>query len=149
MSIITVALANIDGYRYRQIDRVLQGEAGITLMGKIDAMDKWIRPRVLLVNLSQNDDENLALLISLRSECPGVHIVLLADVSVQDETIFNALEIGARGFLIMDAVGRYLPTAIRLVCRGEAWVPRKMLGCIMDRRNDLVSRRHLSKAEHV
>lgn len=178
MSIITVATANLDGDRCRQIDQLLQGEAGITLLGNFNASSgyacddrngrmfgsyhveqrptatssisevdwvKRIKPRVMLVNLLKSNDD-LALLLTLRSECPEVYIVLLADDSIRETELFQALEIGARGFMREETVSRYLPTAIRVVGRGEAWVPRKMLGGLMDRRNELVASRYMLKA---
>jgi hypothetical protein len=93
---------------------------------------KRLKPHVMLVNLDMSADEDHALLLSLRSECPEVLMVLLADDSVHENKIMQALEIGVRGYLKKEAARLHLSRAIQVVGRGEAWVPRKMLGNIMD-----------------
>jgi DNA-binding NarL/FixJ family response regulator len=93
---------------------------------------KRLKPHVMLVSLDLGADEDHALLLSLRNECPEVHMVLLADDSVHENTIMQALEMGVRGYLKKEAALLHLSRAIQVVGRGEAWVPRKMLGNIMD-----------------
>jgi DNA-binding NarL/FixJ family response regulator len=44
-----------------------------------------------------------------------------------------ALSNGARGYLKEKAISSFLPKAVRQVEAGEAWVPRKMVGKIVDR----------------
>lgn len=158
---VTVAIADADCDRRAGYESVLQGEIGITLLGKVrssHAIDndatftdrrlkprtnvsanedevariKRLKPLVLLVNLNLCADEDYALLLSLRCECPDSLIVLLADDSVHENKIIQALEIGARGYLKNETAQHYLTKAIQVVGRGEAWVSRKMLGNIMD-----------------
>lgn len=93
---------------------------------------KRLKPLVLLVNLNLCTDEDYALLLSLRRECPDTLMVFLADDSVHESKILKVLEIGARGYLKYETVQFHLSGAIQAVGRGEAWVPRKMLGNIMD-----------------
>jgi DNA-binding NarL/FixJ family response regulator len=59
--------------------------------------------------------------------------VLLTDDTVNESRILQALEVGAIGYLKNEAVELHLSRAVTVVGRGEAWVPRKMLGKIMDR----------------
>jgi DNA-binding NarL/FixJ family response regulator len=161
MKNVTVAIADIDHDRRLLYERLLHGEDGITLLsnvgpGKGDRNDhafvnrrsqqrtdvsacenevariKRLRPSVMLVNVDMNNDEDHALLLSLRCECPDAHIVLLTDDFVQESKIIQALAIGARGYLSNEAVKFHLSRAVQVVGRGEAWVPRKMLGNIMD-----------------
>jgi DNA-binding NarL/FixJ family response regulator len=161
MKNVTVAIADIDHDRRVGYERLLHGEDGITLLSNVGpsngerndhafanrrlkqrtnisacenevARIKRLKPNVMLVNLDMSADENHALLISLRCECPEARIVLLADDSVHDSKIIQALEIGVRGYLRKATVERYLSKAVQVVGHGEAWVPRKMLGNIMD-----------------
>jgi DNA-binding NarL/FixJ family response regulator len=162
MQTITVAVADVNRDRRMGYERLLYGEDGITLLSNVGpsngerndhafvnrrlqqrtnvtecenevARIKRLRPAVMLINLDTGADENHALLLSLRSVCPESHIVLLADDTVQDEELIQALEIGARGYLKYEAIELHLSKAVQVVGRGEAWVPRKMLGSIMDR----------------
>ncbi len=162
MQTVTVAVADVDRERRAGYERLLYGENGITLLSNVGlsnggrndhafvnrrvrqrtdisacenevARIKRLQPLVTLVNLDLSEDEGHALLLSLRSECPEAHIVLLTNGLVQESKILQALEIGARGYLSGETVELHLSKAVQVVGRGEAWVPRKMLGNIMDR----------------
>ena len=162
MQNVTVAIADVDRDRRAEYERLLHDEDGITLLSNVGTSNgdrndhafvnrrakqrtdvlayenevariKRLKPHVMLVNLDMSDDEGHALLLSLRCECPDTHIVLLTDDFVQESKIIQALEIGARGYLSNKTVEMHLLRAVQVVGRGEAWVPRKMLGNIMDR----------------
>jgi len=161
MQPVTVAIADSDRDRRAGCERFLQNELGITLLKNVTssaevgndyafvnrrlkprnnvtasenevARIKRLNPHVLLVNLNLCTDEECALLLSLRRECPGSLMVLLTDDSIRDNQIIRVLELGARGYMSYENVQYQLPKAIQVVGRGEAWVPRKMLGNIMD-----------------
>jgi len=158
---VTVAIADTDRDRRAEYERFLQDKHGITLLRNVASsnevssgrayVDRRLKPRsdvstseeevarikrlkplVLLLNLNLCADEDYALLLSLRYECPEVLMILLADDSVHDNQIIKALEIGARSYLKYETFQHHLSRAIQAVGRGEAWVPRKMLGEIMD-----------------
>jgi len=158
---ITVAIADSDRYRRAGCERFLLNEPGIALLENITSntesidghefVDRRIKPRdsittsenevarikrlnphVMLVNLDAYADQECALLLSLCHQCPRSLIVLLTEETVTDNQIIRALELGARGYLKYDAVQGQLANAVRAVGRGEAWVPRKLLGKIMD-----------------
>lgn len=162
MQNVTVAIADVDRDRRAGYERLLYGEDGITLLSNVGSSNedrndhafvnrrvkqrtdvlayenevariKRLKPSVMLVNLDLSDDEGHALLLSLRCECPETYIVLLTDGFVQESRLIQALEIGARGYLSIETVGSHLSRAVQVVGRGEAWIPRKMLGNIMDR----------------
>ena len=159
---VTVAVADADHERRAGYERLLQGEAGITLLTNGTANEKAgsgrafvdrrvnprtnltlienevarikrLKPLVLLINLNLCTDEDSVLLLSLRHECPEAQLVFLADDSIQEDKILKVLEIGARGYLKYETVRLHLSRAIQVVSQGEAWVPRKMLGNIMER----------------
>ncbi|MBU0621592.1 MAG: DNA-binding response regulator [Gammaproteobacteria bacterium] len=162
MQSITVAIADVDCGRRAKYERLLLGEDGIKLLSNVEVNDggkeglesgiarsrqnlgglkyeievdriKRLNPVVTLVKVDMDVDEDQALFLSLRSECPEARIVLLADDAIQESRIIQALEIGARGYLKNEAVEHNLTRAVHAVGRGEAWVPRKMLGRILDR----------------
>lgn len=161
MQPVTVAVAGANRMRRDGYERLLQSEAGIRLLTNTTSSNavrndhpsvnrrlkprthltasedevariKRLKPLVLLVELNLCTDEDYALLLSLRRECPWAKIVLLTDDSIHESQIIQALQIGARGYLKHETVRLQLSKAIRVVGRGEAWVPRKMLGNIMD-----------------
>jgi len=162
MQPVTVAIADTNRDRRAGYERLLQGDPGITLLTNITsdneeignapafanrrlkprtnvtesedevARIKRLNPLVLLVSLNLCTDEDYALLLSLRRECPDALMIFMADDMVDENKIFKVLEIGARGYMRHETAQLYISRAIRAVGRGEAWVPRKMLGNIMD-----------------
>lgn len=162
MQPVTVAIADTDRDRRAGYERLLQDEFGIALLtdaksGSEDgrfrafvnrrfnsrksveayenevARIKRLKPLIVLVNVNLYIDEDCALLLSLRRECPDALMILLTDDSTHENQIMQALEIGARGYLKYNTVRLHLSMAIQVVGCGEGWVPRKMLGSIMDR----------------
>lgn len=138
MQTITVAIADPDRAGLMACKRMLRHDLDITVVGQAtsckDLVAKVLRlkPRILLFSLGLCTDAKCALLRALCRECPATHVVLLADHSVQEDLLVYALAIGARGYLEHGVVERQLAKAVRGVNRGEAWVPRKMLGKIME-----------------
>lgn len=161
MQPVTVAIADVNHDRRAGYERLLQGEPGITLLTNVASSNeaannhafedrrlkprtnvaasedevariKRLKPLVLLVNMNLCTDEDYALLLSLRRECPEALMVLLTDDSVREDQMMKVLEIGARGYLKYETVQFHLSRAIQVVGRGETWVTRKMLGNIMD-----------------
>jgi len=159
MNSITVAIADIDCERRAGYERLLQGKHGIKLLTNLEAniehcdphasgnlrfrprknasvfenevaRIKRLKPHVMLVNLDMGTDMDQALLLSLRCVCPDAQIVLLADDSVDDDDILQALKMGVRGYLKKESAQRHLSRAVKMVGYGETWVPRKMLGDI-------------------
>ena len=155
----TVAIADADQGRRLELERLLKGEIGIDLLSdggtndsdnglasprrkprsrsevtayeKEVARIKFLKPFVLVVSLNQCNDEGYAFLLLLRHACPDARMILLIDNSIDESHIINILQIGARGYLNYENARFHLPTAIKAVGHGEAWVPRKMLGSIV------------------
>ena len=90
-----------------------------------------IKPRILLCSFDLAADAGYSLLLTLRRECPETLVILLIDYQVQEDQLMPALFNGAVGFLTRASLHSQLPSAVRGVDRGEAWVPRKMLGTIL------------------
>ncbi|TXT21773.1 MAG: response regulator receiver [Gallionellaceae bacterium] len=110
--------------RYRSRSNVTAGEDEVFRISRL-------KPRVLLISLDLGADEDCAMLVSIRRACPEALMVLLADDSVQEDRILEAMEIGVRGYLSPKAAKALILKAIQVVDSGEAWVPRKMLDKIM------------------
>jgi DNA-binding NarL/FixJ family response regulator len=157
MQPITVAIADTDGGRRTKFEQSLQGELGIrmltnktttdgnalderrrnpranlTAVEEVVARTRRLNPRILLAYLNQCTDAGCAMLVSLRRECPETLVVLLTDESAHEDQVMLALAKGARGCVHLRADPAHFSKAAQMVDRGEAWVPRKMLGKIMD-----------------
>ena len=114
-------------------DRRLTPRTNITAAEDMVAKVRRLSPRVLFANIKQCLDADCALLVSLRRECPQTLVVLIGDDSDQQEDqVIQALESGARGYLSTEADLFHFSKAVHVIDRGEVWVPRKMIGKIMD-----------------
>lgn len=155
MQTVTVAIADVDSVRRAKFEQMLLGEVGIKLLASKDEVPsaglrskrrglgseyeqevsriKNLNPKVTLVKMDKDADEDQALFLSLRAECPEAQIVVVADDAIHESRIIQALEIGARGCLRYGVAERYLSKAVRAVGRGEAWIPPRILGRILDR----------------
>lgn len=157
MQPIAVAIADPDRGRQTKFEHSLQAEQGIRVLTNVASNEgdmasnrrlkprtsissieeavarvRRLNPRVLLANLNQCLDADCAMLVSLRRECPETLVVLLADETVREDQVMQALASGARGCLSGESAPPYLSKVVHAVDRGEAWVPRRMLGKIMD-----------------
>jgi len=161
MQTVTVAITDFDHDRRADCENLLQNESGIKLLKNIPsnteigsdllfvnrrlkprenvtmiedevARIKRLDPHVMLVNMDSFADNECVLLLSLRRECPESLMILTTDDSVRNKQIIHALELGVRGYLRFDTIQQLLANAVRVVGRGDAWIPRKLLGNIMD-----------------
>jgi DNA-binding NarL/FixJ family response regulator len=118
---------------------MLQQDGDITVVGQAanccDLVTKLLtlKPRILLFSLDLCGDAECSLLDILRRDCPSTRVVLLADHPVEEGQLVQALATGAVGYLEYNACEHHLARAVHCVDRGEAWVPRSMLGRMMER----------------
>jgi DNA-binding NarL/FixJ family response regulator len=138
MSVITVAIAGQDAPGMAACAQLLREQDGIAVLQGDDAEDTAanvlaLKPRILLLALRQRGQQQDALLQALRRVSPDTRVVLLADSPADDDIMVSALMHGVRGYLEQSALERHLVRAVRSVDQGEAWVPRRILGKVMDR----------------
>jgi DNA-binding NarL/FixJ family response regulator len=74
---------------------------------------------------------------------PSTAVVILAE-EVSDEDLFDALRIGASGFVFKNIQGGRLPHVLRGVLRGEAALPRELAGRVAQEFRDRARRRHVA-----
>ena len=157
MQIVTVAIADTDPGRRAKVEQVLQEGPDIKVLTDIlpergeelldhqgepyeavnadDMVERIgrLKPRILFFHLDPTTGANFSLLESLHMKCPETFVVLLADKSVKEELIMQALASGARGCLSHEADPFYFLKAVHVIDRGEIWVTRRLLGKIMDK----------------
>lgn len=156
MQTVTVAIADTNAARSARLEQLLKhsrdievvanvmanargwSSSGFCTLGLADIEDIVIevarlRPRILFFNLDLPGSASLAVIEALGRECPETFVVVLTDGLIDEEAILDALANGARGYLSHEADPRYFLKAVRVVDQGEIWVPRMMLGRIMDK----------------
>jgi DNA-binding NarL/FixJ family response regulator len=75
------------------------------------------------------------------NQLPGTAVVMLSDSSCEAD-LFDALRVGALGFLLIDTDPERIPHALRGVLAGEAAIPRKLVMRLIDEyRSQSVRRR--------
>ena len=113
----------------RGIACILSVIPGLELAGEaatgLDAIQKFreLRPDIVLMDLRLGEDmDGLQVIALICSEWPQARILVLTTYA-GDENMHRALEAGARGYLIKDAMDQDLRDAIAAVCDGRRYVP--------------------------
>jgi DNA-binding NarL/FixJ family response regulator len=102
-----------------QPDMTLVAEAG----DGQEAIDRFRehRPDVALIDLRLPVVSGLEAIHAIRAEFPDARIIVLTSFE-GDENVFQALQAGARGFLLKDQLRKELIDAIRLVAEGGRYL---------------------------
>jgi DNA-binding NarL/FixJ family response regulator len=113
----------------RQPDLVVCGEAGDPTQALTELAR--MRPDLVLTDITMPGRSGLEFIKDLRA----LHTdLLILVVSMHDETIYaeRVLRAGARGYIMKEAGGDNLLTAIRQVLRGETYVSPGMAARVLD-----------------
>jgi len=112
----------------RQSDLVVCGEAG----NPSEAFEQLPRtkPDLVLSDLTMPGRSGLEFIKDLLASAPGLAVLI---ISMHDEAVYaeRALRAGARGYIMKEAGGENLLTAIRQVLRGDVYVSAKMSARIL------------------
>jgi DNA-binding NarL/FixJ family response regulator len=113
----------------RQADMSVVGVGGSVR----DAADlaRKLRPDLILMDFSLPDGTGLDAAQFILSEQPNAKIVFLTTHD-DDERLFSAVRMGARGYLMKNIPVARLLAALRGVGRGEAAISREMTARLMD-----------------
>jgi DNA-binding NarL/FixJ family response regulator len=76
------------------------------------------RPDVVLMDLRMPELDGATATREVRATLPGTHVLVLTTYA-DDESLFPALQAGARGYLTKDASAEEIERAIRAVAAGE------------------------------
>jgi DNA-binding NarL/FixJ family response regulator len=121
--------AGLAGLIDRQPDMMVCGEAG-NPMEAFQALEKN-HPDLVLTDLTMPGRSGLEFIKDLRAANPQLAILV---VSMHDELVHaeRALRAGARGYIMKEAGGENLLTALRQVLRGEVYVSPRMSARILE-----------------
>jgi DNA-binding NarL/FixJ family response regulator len=99
------------------------------------------RPDICLLDIHMSDN-GIAAAAQITAELPGTAIVMLT-VSRDDADLFDAVRVGASGYLVKDMDPGRLPHALRGVLAGEAALPRALVARLMQEFRSRDARRSL------
>src|SRR5271168_1356959 len=112
------------------VKNMLENEPGFEVVGEAEDGDVAITqtlellPDILLLDLSMPRLPGLEAMRAIMSGSPTVKIILLTS-TITTQQIIEALQIGARGIVLKDALTDHLTTAIRAVSSGDYWIGGK------------------------
>lgn len=99
------------------------------------------RPDVCLLDIHMPGD-GIHAAEQISRELPEAAVVMLT-VSRTDEDLFNALRVGASGYLLKDIDPARLPLALRGVLDGEAALPRRLVALLIEEFRERRRRRRI------
>jgi two-component system nitrate/nitrite response regulator NarL len=109
------------------VRNMLMSEAGLDVVGEAGDGDEAItqtlehEPDILLLDLAMPKLPGLEAMRAIMDRSPRVKIIMLTS-TITPQQIIEALQIGARGIVLKDAVTDHLATAIRAVAAGDYWI---------------------------
>jgi len=112
------------------VRNMLQADEGFEVVGEAGDGDEAITqtldllPDILLLDLAMPRLPGLEAMRAIMSGSPTVKIILLTS-TVTPQEIIEALQIGARGIVLKDALSDHLQTSIRTVVAGDYWIGGK------------------------
>jgi two-component system, NarL family, response regulator LiaR len=89
------------------------------------------RPDVVLMDIQMPELDGVAATKAVLAEQPDAKVIILT-MYRQDKYVFEAIKVGARGYLLKDADANDLIDAIRRVAAGETLLNAEMAASILD-----------------
>jgi DNA-binding NarL/FixJ family response regulator len=114
----------------RQQDFVVVGEASNGLEAVAKAQD--LHPDIVLMDLRMPQLNGVEAMRRIRAEDAEIKFIVLTTYD-SDEYIFDAIEAGAKGYLLKDASREELFQAVRAVYQGESLIEPGVAAKILDR----------------
>ena len=114
----------------RQDDFVVAGEA----KNGLEAVEKTreLQPDVILMDLRMPELDGVGAMSQIRAENPDVKFIVLTTYDT-DEYIFDAINAGAKGYLLKDVSREELFQSVRAAHRGESLIEPGVAARVLDR----------------
>ena len=136
---MTVRILLCDDHNmFRQgLKSILETEDGFRVIGEASTGREAVRyalqtrPDIILMDIQMPELDGVAAAKAILAEEPDTNIIILT-MYRQDTYVFEAIKVGARGYLLKDADANDLIEAIRRVAQGETLLNAEMAASILD-----------------
>ncbi len=124
---ITVLLADDHSLVRRGFRRLLEDDESLKVVGEastgIEAirMAQELKPKVVVMDLSMPDLDGVQATREIVKHLPGTDVLVLS-MHAEDNYVRNALDAGAKGYLLKSAINVDLVGAIRAVAEGKRFI---------------------------
>lgn len=128
---ITVLLADDHALVRRGFRRLLEDDGEITVVGEASDGDEAVRlavtlkPRVVMMDCAMPGTSGLAATRSILERCPDT-LVLMLSMHSEETLVRQALDAGARGYILKDALDLDLAGAVKRAVAGETVLDPKV-----------------------
>lgn len=129
------------------IARILSTSSRLEIAGEAGngneavALFRKLRPDITLMDMRMPDMTGVQTIQAIRKDFPNAHIIVLSTYD-HEEDIYQALQAGARAYLLKDTPRQELIAAIERVHAGERVIPQAVAGQLAGRigGNELTAR---------
>ncbi len=121
---ITVLLADDHAVVRAGLTNILRAESDIKIVGEArdgsEAISKALelKPDVILMDIFMPGCSGVEAMVAIRQEIPSANVLILT-VSEREEDLFQAVRLGAQGYLLKNADVNEVVNAVRRVAAGE------------------------------
>lgn len=129
--VLTIALVNFEPLRITGLRSILEPDPQISVR-VADVDDVLADPAIALVLFGLPNPPSFGRMSRLRIERPNLKLIVVGSLR-EDETIIDALAVGAKGYVEETASPEQLRQAIEIVHSGSIWAPRRVLSLFVDR----------------
>lgn len=127
-----------DHAMFRQgVRSILETEEGLRISGEAATGREavrhalQVRPDIILMDIQMPELDGVAASKEILAEWPEAKVIILT-MYRQDRYVFEAIKVGAKGYLLKDSGADELVTAIRQVAEGETLLSPELAVSILD-----------------
>lgn len=127
-----------DHAMFRQgLRSILETEKGFRVIGEAATGREAVRyalethPDVLLMDIQMPELDGVAAIKAIMEEAPDMKVIILT-MYRQDRYVFEAVKVGARGYILKDADADRLIDAVKRVHEGETLLNADMAASVLD-----------------
>lgn len=129
--VLTVGLVNFEPLRVAGLRSILETEPQIVVR-VVSAEEVMGDSSIGLILFGLPDPPSFGRMSGVRVDRPDLKLIVVGSLR-DDETIIDAIAIGAKGYVEETARPEQLLQAIEIVHSGSIWAPRRVLSLFVDR----------------